>query len=80
MLEFCPCKRLTVEEALEHEFLAPLRDSSRDSSVDVYSDPSGGLSMEIERMPLLVGDDIRNNVSSSDCRESLITVSYSLFR
>jgi p38 MAP kinase len=64
MLQFNPKKRLTVDEALAHEFLAPFRDPTKEMSVDLYNESDGSLNMEIEKMPLLVSDDIRSNVSS----------------
>lgn len=63
MIEFNPRKRITVDDALMHEFLAPFRESLKESFREVYSD--GDLNMEIEKMPLLVSDDIKSNVRSS---------------
>lgn len=60
MLEFNPRKRITVDDALMHEFLAPFRESLKEASREIYRD--GAINMEIEKMPLLVSDDIKSNV------------------
>jgi hypothetical protein len=73
MLQFNPNKRISVEEALEHPFLADFRDVSReivrvdstDSCTGSSSSGGMGLNMEIERMPMLMSDDIRINVSAA---------------
>jgi serine/threonine protein kinase len=73
MIEFNPRKRITVDEALSHEFLAPFRDSllkeeQEEVSQDLYnSSTDGNLNMEIEKTPLLVSDDIKSNVSDPSC-------------
>ena len=63
MLEFNPRKRITVDEALQHKFLESCRNSAIEPSDDMYNTIDGDLTMEIEKMPLLVSDDIRTNVS-----------------
>jgi serine/threonine protein kinase len=66
MIEFNPRKRISVSEALAHEFLAPFHESMKELSKDLYnSSTDGDLNMEIEKMPLLVSDDIKANVCSS---------------
>jgi serine/threonine protein kinase len=73
MIEFNPRKRITVDEALSHEFLALFRESlDGEVSRDLYnSSMDGNLNMEIEKMPLLVSDDIKTNVSSPPLSSSL---------
>eukprot|EP00602_Paraphysomonas_sp_CaronLab_P006898 CAMPEP_0185023074 /NCGR_PEP_ID=MMETSP1103-20130426/5774_1 /TAXON_ID=36769 /ORGANISM="Paraphysomonas bandaiensis, Strain Caron Lab Isolate" /LENGTH=544 /DNA_ID=CAMNT_0027555491 /DNA_START=52 /DNA_END=1686 /DNA_ORIENTATION=- len=60
MLQFNPSKRITVDDALQHPFLAEVRDPSREISRG--GEANGGLIMEIEKMPLLVSDDIRSSM------------------
>jgi serine/threonine protein kinase len=68
MIEFNPRKRITVADALAHEFLAPFRESmtkdvSREGDQNLYNTSTeGDLNMEIEKMPLLVSEDIKANV------------------
>jgi serine/threonine protein kinase len=56
MLHFNPEKRITVDEALAHPFLSTIRDCS----LEIVADQA--LTMDIERMPFIVREDIKENV------------------
>jgi serine/threonine protein kinase len=57
LLHFNPSKRLTVQEALAHPYLAAVRDPAEEV---VHSE---SLRMDIETTPLVSKDEIRENVS-----------------
>ena len=64
LLHFNPSKRLTVQEALSHPYLAPVRDENEET---VYT---GTLRMDIETTPLLNREEVHDRVRLTN--ESLL--------
>mmetsp|Transcript_15826 Transcript_15826/g.26470 ORF Transcript_15826/g.26470 Transcript_15826/m.26470 type:complete len:507 (+) Transcript_15826:128-1648(+) len=56
LLHFNPSKRLTVQQALEHPYVAAVRDPAEEVTHPSY------LRMDIETSPLLCNDEIRDNL------------------
>ena len=64
LLHFNPSKRLTVQQALAHPYLAIVRDQAEETVHE------GVLRMDIETTPLLCNDEIRDNVSDDRLSDS----------